>query len=153
MSNFRTAVQVGAHSIWVEADDFADYMKTVSALTEMGTRLTDDARIRVRGTDDFTFFEFYSPSLGASKSLTQLKDKKAVFGFALKHTTPWIKVVRSDDGITYYGGYDKYIPYGMADNGFEKPNVFYPLLMDGNSPKRDSSNNYAVAKGKTILFT
>lgn len=43
MAAFRTSVQVGAHSVWVEAENIEDLIKRVSYLTELSREATDDA--------------------------------------------------------------------------------------------------------------
>lgn len=156
MSSYRTAVKVGAEVHWVEGEDWSEHMEQVSAFNEIALRVVADAQIRTRRTPDkkgkvYTYLEFYSPRLKASKSLSRL-DTDLTFPYAVLAKAPWIRLTYKEDGYESYGGYHDFVPYGQEQHGFVKPNVFYPiepLLEDG---KKVGYKVIDAPEGKAFRF-
>lgn len=60
MARYRTQVQVGAHTIWVEADDPKELIKEVSylSLLDMGAEGRTDAEFYYRKAGKYEYFGF-----------------------------------------------------------------------------------------------
>lgn len=146
MAVFKTEVSVGAGYIGIESDDYEEFLTLKYLHEEMDRHLnSEDAVPRVRKRPDakgkmFTYFEYYSPSLKASKKISKTDDPLTEkFPYLIMFSTPWIRFIRLPDGTSKQFLLFNNLTKELREAGFTEADKWYEGEMeDGKFAKRTS---------------
>ena len=133
MSQFQIPVKTGATTIIVGADTFEAVVDLAQLVRDdVARHVSPDAYIRVRHNEDqgVSYYEYYSPGLGAAKKLSKSKAANAKnkdFPHYVGYATPWVRIQYEGpetDERVYYVMYDNLDDMAI-DQGFDEPLAWY----------------------------
>ena len=143
MTTLEAKIPVGTERIIVKSDDQEEFHKLVHLYREMSRNVEHDAYIRVRKQDDYTYPEFYSPSLKAAKKVSSATKANRLVGDApyyIGFQTPWVRFIRNKEGgMTQLLMFD-YITDELREKGFTDYRVWYMGHTEDGEPVKDNDD-------------